>query len=120
MNILLINLYAGQLALGKEYRPDCLARQWVRLAHHVTRVARRIAQPARARRVHEVHDLWPLSPVGLSGMLPRLMGRRGLGLKTLSIVSNGISQEEWLAPSQPLRQDLQQAIAPPAVWEAAA
>jgi glycosyltransferase involved in cell wall biosynthesis len=105
-----------------------------------TWVARRIAQFAGARLVHEVHDLWPLSPVELSGMsswhpfalicqsaedaayrhsdavvsmLPKVhahMARRGLDLKKLSIVPNGISPEEWSAPPQPLRQDVEQAI----------
>ena len=218
MNILLINHYAGTPALGMEYRPYYLAREWVRLGHRVmivaasyshyrarqpavvqeqvdgiayrwlptpaytgngwarmrnvlsflsqlwtqapemaaslrpdvvissstypldTWVARRIAQLAGARLVHEVHDLWPLSPVELSGMsswhpfalicqsaedaayrhsdavvsmLPKVhahMARRGLDLKKLSIVPNGISPEEWSAPPQPLRQDVEQAI----------
>ena len=218
MNILLINHYAGTPALGMEYRPYYLAREWVRLGHQVTIVAaayshyrarqpavgqeqvdgisyrwlpapaytgngwarlrnvlsflsqlwtqapemaaalrpdvvissstypmdtwvaRRIAQLAGARLVHEVHDLWPLSPVELSGMspwhpfalicqsaedaayrhsdavvsmLPKVhahMARRGLDLKKLSIVPNGISPEEWSARPQPLRQDVEQAI----------
>ena len=218
MNILLINHYAGTPALGMEYRPYYLAREWVRLGHQVTIVAadyshyrahqptveqervdgiayrwlptpaytgngwarmrnvlsflsqlwtqapemaaalrpdvvissstypmdtwvaRRIAQLAGARLVHEVHDLWPLSPVELSGMspwhpfalicqsaedaayrhsdavvsmLPKVhahMARRGLDLKKLSIVPNGISPEEWSAPPQALRQDVEQAI----------
>jgi len=218
LNILLINHYAGTPALGMEYRPYYLAREWVRLGHQVTIVAaayshyrarqpavgqeqvdgisyrwlptpaytgngwarmrnvlsflsqlwtqtpalvaelrpdvviasstypldtwvaRRIAQLAGARLVHEVHDLWPLSPVELSGMspwhpfalicqsaedaayrhsdavvsmLPKVhahMARRGLDLKKLSIVPNGISPEEWSAPPQALRQDVEQAI----------
>jgi len=218
LNILLINHYAGTPALGMEYRPYYLAREWVRLGHQVTIVAaayshyrarqpavgqeqvdgisyrwlpapaytgngwarlrnvlsflsqlwtqapemaaalrpdvvissstypmdtwvaRRIAQLAGARLVHEVHDLWPLSPVELSGMspwhpfalicqsaedaayrhsdavvsmLPKVhahMARRGLDLKKLSIVPNGISPEEWSARPQPLRQDVEQAI----------
>ncbi len=218
MNILLINHYAGTPALGMEYRPYYLAREWVRLGHQVTIVAadhshyrarqptvgqemvdgiayrwlptpayrgnglgrlrnvgsflrqvwaqapemaatlrpdvvissstypmdtwvaRRIARRCGARLVHEVHDLWPLSPVELSGMspwhpfalicqsaedaayrhsdavvsmLPKVhdhMARRGLDLKKLSIVPNGISPEEWSAPPQALRQDVEQAI----------
>ena len=218
MNILLINHYAGTPALGMEYRPYYLAREWVRLGHQVTIVAaayshyrarqpapgeervdgityrwlptpvytgngwarmrnvlsflsqlwtqapemaatlrpdvvissstypmdtwvaRRIAQLAGARLVHEVHDLWPLSPVELSGMspwhpfalicqaaedaayrhsdavvsmLPKVhahMASRGLNLKKLSIVPNGISPEEWLAPPEPLRPDVAQAL----------
>ena len=218
MNILLINHYAGNPALGMEYRPYYLAREWVRLGHRVmivaasyshyrarqpapgddtvdgityrwlptpaytgngwarmrnvlsflsqlwsqapelaamlrpdvvissstypldTWVARRIAQLAGARLVHEVHDLWPLSPVELSGMspwhpfalicqsaedaayrhsdavvsmLPKVhahMARRGLDLKKLFIVPNGISPEEWAAQPAPLRTDVEQAI----------
>jgi len=218
LNILLINHYAGTPALGMEYRPYYLAREWVRLGHQVTIVAaayshyrarqpapgeervdgityrwlptpvytgngwarmrnvlsflsqlwtqapemaatlrpdvvissstypmdtwvaRRIARRCGARLVHEVHDLWPLSPVELSGMspwhpfalicqaaedaayrhsdavvsmLPKVhahMASRGLNLKKLSIVPNGISPEEWLAPPEPLRPDVAQAL----------
>lgn len=218
MNILLVNHYAGTPALGMEYRPYYLAREWVRLGHRVmivasacshyrarqpvpgdetvdgihyrwlptpaysdngwarmrnvlsflsqlwtqapalaaelrpdvvissstypmdTWVARRIAQLAGARLVHEVHDLWPLSPVELSGMspwhpfalvcqsaedaayrhsdavvsmLPKVhahMARRGLDLKKLTIVPNGISPEEWTGKPEPLRADVEQAI----------
>ena len=35
MNILLVNHYAGTPALGMEYRPYDLAREWVRLGHRV-------------------------------------------------------------------------------------
>ena len=35
MNILLVNHYAGSPALGMEYRPYYLAREWVRLGHRV-------------------------------------------------------------------------------------
>jgi glycosyltransferase involved in cell wall biosynthesis len=218
LNILLINHYAGNPALGMEYRPYYLAREWVRLGHRVmivaaahshyrarqpapgdeivdgiayrwvptptysgngwarmrnvlsflsqlwaqapalaadfrpdvvissstypmdTWVARRIAQLAGARLVHEVHDLWPLSPVELSGMspwhpfalicqsaedaayrhsdavvsmLPKVhahMARRGLDLKKLAIVPNGISPEEWSGKPEPLRADVEQSI----------
>ena len=220
MNILLINHYAGTPALGMEYRPYYLAREWVELGHRVSIVAsaqshyrarqpapgkesidgvdywwlrtpvyrgngwgrmrnivsflsqvlsqapqmlgqfkpdaiiasstypmdnwvaHRLAQQARARYVYEVHDLWPLSPIELSGMspwhpfalicqsaedyayrhadavvsmLPKVhehMARRGLDLKKLSVVPNGINPKEWeprlLASS--LREDLSMAI----------
>lgn len=218
MNILLLNHYAGTPALGMEYRPYYLAREWVRLGHRVmivasafshyrarqpapgdelvdgiayrwldtpaytgnglgrmknilsflsqvwaqapqlaaafrpdavissstypmdTWVARRVAQGVHARLVHEVHDLWPLSPIELSGMspwhpfalicqsaedaayrhsdvvvsmLPKVhqhMARRGLDLKKLAIVPNGISPDDWKAAPEPMRADVEQAI----------
>ena len=227
MNILLVNHYAGTPALGMEYRPYYLAREWVRLGHRVmivaasfshvrarqpepglgqetvdgityrwlptpayagngwgrmknilsfmsqlwaqadalagefapdavissstypmdTWVAQRIVQAARAahpglrtRLVHEVHDLWPLSPIELSGMspwhpfalicqsaedsayrrsdavvsmLPKVqqhMARRGLDLRKLHIVPNGISPDDWENPPPTLREDVEQAI----------
>jgi glycosyltransferase involved in cell wall biosynthesis len=39
MHILLINHYAGSVRHGMEYRPYYLAREWVRLGHHVHIVA---------------------------------------------------------------------------------
>ncbi len=39
MNILLVNHYAGSPALGMEYRPYYLAREWVRAGHRVQIVA---------------------------------------------------------------------------------
>ena len=39
MNILYLNHYAGSPALGMEYRPYYLAREWVRASHAVTMVA---------------------------------------------------------------------------------
>ncbi|MFO0297503.1 MAG: glycosyltransferase family 4 protein [Pseudomonadota bacterium] len=39
MNILYLNHYAGTPALGMEYRPYFLAREWVRLGHRVQVVA---------------------------------------------------------------------------------
>jgi glycosyltransferase involved in cell wall biosynthesis len=218
MNILLINHYAGTPALGMEYRPYYLAREWVRLGHRVhivaanvshvrtrqpelgtevvdgitytwlptprysgnglgrvrnivaflqgvwrlsgalvktfkpdaviasstypmdVQVARRIARRAGAKLVYEVHDLWPLSLIELAGMskwhpfamlvqwaedqayrdadvvvsmLPKVqahMRGRGLDLRKLHIVPNGISPEEWAAPAQPLRDDVAQAL----------
>jgi glycosyltransferase involved in cell wall biosynthesis len=225
VNILLVNHYAGTPALGMEYRPYYLAREWVRLGHRVmvvgsayshyrarqpepgdetvdgiayrwlptpayagngwgrmknilsflsqlwaqadglarefapdvvitsstypmdTWVGQRIVQAAhgaggsrRCLLVHEIHDLWPLSPIELSGMspwhpfalicqsaedsayrrsdvvvsmLPKVqahVARRGLDLKKLHIVPNGISPEEWKGPPDKLREDVEQAI----------
>lgn len=210
MNILYLNHYAGSPALGMEYRPYYLAREWVRAGHRVqlvaadhshvrTRqpqaghdtvdgieyqwmptppyrgngpgrarnvwaflsgvwrdtprlvatfrpdvviasstypmdiwVARRMARMAGARLVYEVHDLWPLSPMELFdmprwhpfivlcqraedtayrdadavvSMLPKVhdyMASRGLDLRKLSIVPNGITLEEWQGEGEPL------------------
>lgn len=222
MNILYLNHYAGTPALGMEYRPYYLAREWVRMGHRVQMlaagfshvrarqpavgeapvdettagiayrwypappyqgnglgrvrniwrflsqvwrdaprlaaqfkpgvviasstypmdiwVARRIARLAKATLVFEVHDLWPLSPIELSGMSPRHpfallcqwaedaayrdadvvvsmlpkvhdhMASRGLDLKKLHIVPNGITLDEWQCEPQPLREDVAQAI----------
>lgn len=87
--------------------------------------AKRIADIAKARLVFEVHDLWPLSPMELGNMskwhpfimvvqaaedyayrksdvvvsmLPMVhsyMQSRGLDLRKLHIVPNGISLDEW-------------------------
>lgn len=227
MNILYLNHYAGTPALGMEYRPYYLAREWVRAGHAVTMVAashshvrarqpepgmqqidgiryhwlpappyqgnglgrvrniasflfevwrraaalvaqvrpqvviasstypmdiwvaRRLARLAGATLVFEVHDLWPLSPIELSGMspwhpfallcgwaektayrdadvvismLPKVhdyMASRGLDLRKLAIVPNGIAPEDWAPPAAeagdsaglPLRADVAQVIA---------
>ncbi len=218
VNILLVNHYAGSPALGMEFRPYYLAREWVRLGHRVQIVAadfshvraqqppagdsvvdgihyrfyktptyqgnglgrvknigaflrrlwvdtprllkeakpdvviasstypmdiwvaRRIARQAGATLVYEVHDLWPLSPIELSGMSPRHpfimlcqaaedaayrnadvvvsmlpkvqghMAGRGLDLKKLHIVPNGITLDEWQTEPPPLREDVAQAL----------
>lgn len=219
MNILYLNHYAGSPALGMEYRPYYLAREWVRAGHRVQIVAadfshvrarqpragdevvdgiayrwlptppyqgnglgrvrniwafcrqvwvqtdrlvrefqpdaviasstypmdiwvaRRIARRAGARLVFEVHDLWPLSPIELSGMSPKhpfirlvqkaedeayrdadvvvsmlpkvhdYMASRGLDLRKLHIVPNGIALDEWQGELPPLREDVAVAIA---------
>ena len=218
MNILYLNHYAGSPALGMEFRPYYLAREWVRLGHRVQMlaadfshvrahqpaagdetldgigyrwyatppyqgnglgrvkniaaflravwsdtgrlvrefkpdaviasstypmdiwVARRIARAAGAKLVFEVHDLWPLSPIELSAMprwhpfallcqaaedaayrdaevvvsmLPKVQGHmagRGLDLKKLHIVPNGIALDEWQGQPPPLRDDVAQAL----------
>ncbi len=90
--------------------------------------------------VYEVHDLWPLSPIELSGMspwhpfalicqsaedaayrhadrvvsmLPKVqqhMAGRGLDLRRLSIVPNGISPDDWKGATQALREDVAEAL----------
>ena len=219
MNILYLNHYAGSPALGMEYRPYYLAREWVRMGHAVRMVAadfshvrarqpqtgreridgidylwlptpryqgnglgrvrniwaycrqvwaranaliaeqrpdvviasstypmdiwvaRRIARKAGAVLVFEVHDLWPLSPIELSGMSPNhpfarlcawaektayrdadvvismlpkvqdYMASRGLDVRKLTIVPNGIAPEDWQNEPAPLRQDVAALVA---------
>jgi glycosyltransferase involved in cell wall biosynthesis len=108
-------------------------------AQRIAKAARRAG--GAGRLVYEVHDLWPLSPIELSGMspwhpfalicqsaedtayrvsdhvvsmLPKVqqhMAGRGLDLKKLSIVPNGISPEEWKGQPAPLRDDVATAVA---------
>jgi len=219
MNILLLNHYAGSPALGMEFRPYYMAREWVRLGHRVQIVAadyshvrarqpqagdelidgiayrwvatppyqgnglgrlrnigayllgvwretphllsrfapdvviasstypmdiwvaRRLARRAGAKLVYEVHDLWPLSPIELSGMsrwhpfivlvqaaedaayrdadvvvsmLPKVhehMASRGLDLRKLHVVPNGIALGDWQHEPQALREDVARALA---------
>ncbi len=105
-------------------------------------VARHIARRAGAELVYEVHDLWPASPIELSGMSPRHpfirlcqkaeddacrdadrvvsmlpkvaehLKSRGLDLRKLHIVPNGIALDEWTEnapaalPDGPLAEQL--------------
>jgi glycosyltransferase involved in cell wall biosynthesis len=103
-------------------------------------VARHIARRARCRWIYEVHDLWPLSLIELSGMsqwhpfallcawaersayrsadavvsmLPKVhahMAERGLDLRRLRIVPNGVALQAWEDPPQALRDDIQQTL----------
>ena len=49
MNVLYLNHYAGSPALGMEFRPYCLAREWVRAGHRVQMVAANFSH-VRARQ----------------------------------------------------------------------
>jgi glycosyltransferase involved in cell wall biosynthesis len=135
----LSQLWAGAQQLADAFKPDVVIASstypmdiWV---------ARRIAKLAAAKLVYEVHDLWPLSPIELSGMsswhpfalicqsaedaayrdadlvvsmLPKVqahMQSRGLDLRKLAIVPNGIDPAEWQRPPEPLRADVAAALA---------
>jgi glycosyltransferase involved in cell wall biosynthesis len=132
-------VWADTPRLQREFRPDVVIASstypmdiWV---------AHRLARRCGARLVYEVHDLWPLSPIELSGMprwhpfilivqaaedaayrdadvvvsmLPKVhdyMASRGLDLRKLHIVPNGIALEDWQAALQPLREDVARALA---------
>jgi len=68
MNILYINHYAGSPALGMEYRPYYLAREWVRAGHRVQLVAAdfshvRVRQPqAGDETIDGIAYLWLPTP----------------------------------------------------------
>ena len=132
-------VWADTPRLLREFKPDVVIASstypmdiWV---------ARRIARRAGAKLVFEVHDLWPLSPIELSGMspwhpfallcqaaedaayrdadvvvsmLPKVqahMASRGLDLRKLHIVPNGITLDEWQGDPPALRADVAQALA---------
>jgi len=132
-------VWSGTPRLIDEFRPDVVIASstypmdiWV---------ARRLARRCGAKLVYEVHDLWPLSPIELSGMprwhpfillvqaaedaayrdadvvvsmLPKVhdyMASRGLDLRKLHVVPNGIALDDWQAAPQPLREDVAQALA---------
>jgi hypothetical protein len=61
MNILYLNHYAGTPALGMEYRPYYLAREWVRAGHRVTMVAADFSH-VRARQPQAGTEGWTASP----------------------------------------------------------
>lgn len=69
MNILYLNHYAGAPALGMEYRPYYLAREWVRAGHRVHMVAAsfshvRARQPAPGQEtIDGIHYRWFQAPV---------------------------------------------------------
>jgi glycosyltransferase involved in cell wall biosynthesis len=121
--------------IAREFRPDAVIASstypmdiWV---------ARRVAHLAGAKLVFEVHDLWPLSPIEIGGMSPRHpfirvcqaaedaayrdadvvvsmlpnvglhMAARGLDLRRLRIVPNGIAPDEWRGDDRAgLREDI--------------
>jgi glycosyltransferase involved in cell wall biosynthesis len=78
LNILLINHYAGTPALGMEYRPYYLAREWVRLGHSVHIVASNVShvrtqQPAVGTEVIDgITYTWLPTPPYLGNGLGRV------------------------------------------------
>ena len=132
-------VWADTPRLIDEFRPDVVIASstypmdiWV---------ARRLARRSEAKLVYEVHDLWPLSPIELSGMprwhpfillvqaaedaayrdadvvvsmLPKVhdyMASRGLDLRKLHIVPNGIALDDWQRDPEPLREDVARSLA---------
>jgi glycosyltransferase involved in cell wall biosynthesis len=78
VRLLLINHYAGTPALGMEYRPYLLAREWVRSGHQVeiwaashSHVRRRQPTPGR-ERIDGIDYRWFATPVYASNGLGRL------------------------------------------------
>jgi hypothetical protein len=70
MNILYLNHYAGTPALGMEYRPYYLAREWVRAGHRVTMVAADFSH-VRARQPQAGTEGWTASlPLAAHAALP--------------------------------------------------
>jgi glycosyltransferase involved in cell wall biosynthesis len=125
-------------ALVADFKPDAVIASSTYPLD--VRVARRVARRAQAKLVYEVHDLWPLSLIELAGMskwhpfamlcqwaedtayrdadvvvsmLPKVqahMAGRGLDLRKLHIVPNGISPEDWSQAPPALRADVRQAV----------
>ncbi len=93
MNILLINHYAGTPALGMEYRPYYLAREWVRAGHRVQVLAAnfshvRSQQPAAGdERIDGIHYAWLPTPA-----------YRGNGFGRLKNILSFLSQVAALTP----------------------
>jgi glycosyltransferase involved in cell wall biosynthesis len=93
LNILLLNHYAGTPALGMEYRPYYLAREWVRAGHRVQIVAAdhshvRARQPATGEEhMDGIHYRWlPTPPY------------QGNGVRRLRNVMRYLVQVRALAP----------------------
>ena len=78
MNILLINHYAGSPALGMEFRPYYLAREWVQLGHQVQMLAAdfshvRARQPqAGDETIDGIAYRWYATPLYLGNGLGRV------------------------------------------------
>ena len=94
MNILYLNHYAGTPALGMEYRPYYLAREWVRAGHRVTMVAADFSH-VRARQPQAGTE-------GVDGGDGRTAGRgwRGARADTIRASFTGLS-----GPDAPASQD---------------
>ena len=136
----LARVFSEAKKIAKDFQPDVVIASstypmdiWV---------ARRLAKLSNAKLVFEVHDLWPLSPIEIGGMSPshpfiRLcqaaenaayrdadlvvsmlpnvashVAHKGLPLERLTIVSNGISLDDWHhATPVFVRDDIRLAIA---------
>ena len=85
MRLLLVNHYAGSPALGMEFRPYYLAREWVRAGHAVQIVA---ADHSHVRTVQP--------PAGDS--VEDGIAYRGQTFANLSQVARHITQVRWNGP----------------------
>ncbi len=127
-------VWADSARLAREFDPDAVIASstypmdiWV---------AKRLARLAKAKLVFEVHDLWPLTLIELNGMssrhpfavlcrlaegrayrdadvvvsmLPNVgehMSSRGLDLRKLHIIPNGVSPNDWKGAAEPLGDEM--------------
>ncbi len=113
MNIVYLNHYAGTPALGMEYRPYYLAREWVRLGHQVTMIAAghshvRTRQPdlagadERTESIDGIHYHWIATPTYRGNGWGRLRNiaafLRGVWRRTAGIVA-GVKPDVVIASS---------------------
>lgn len=127
-------LWARSRRIVRELQPDLVIASSTYPMD--TWLARHLALLAGCPWIYEVHDLWPLSLTEVAGMspnhpfallcgwaersayrradavvsmLPKVhahMESRGLNLKRLHIVPNGVALDTWEAEPQPLRADV--------------
>ena len=89
MNILIINHYAGSPKYGMEYRPYYLAKEWIKLGHHVKIVAAseshlRQAKPLTQKKItHEniegIGYIWLKTPSYQGNGIKRVLNMLSFG-----------------------------------------
>ena len=103
MNILYLNHYAGTPALGMEYRPYYLAREWVRAGHRVQIVAADFSH-VRARQPQAGDEV--IDGIAYRWLpTPRYQGNAsaGCGTSGASCHRCGCSHAGWSTSSSPTR-----------------